>query len=402
MAAVAPAARAGRAVKGRPIAALPALSPGMFMPRGLGPPLAFPFCDPRTHYFYLARGAVFAAVQRLGLAGAEVLVPAYHHGVEVEALVAAGVRPVFYNVTTDLQADLASLAREVTPATRALYVIHYAGFAQPMARLCAWARAHGLKVVEDCALALLSAEGPRPLGTRGDAAIFCLYKTLPVPNGGALWMPEPWDAPPLEPAGAATAVHQLVSSLVTGLARSGPVGRLVRAAVQGSARRVRRWRPLPVDARPVGGRSFVPGQERLAISPVSLAIAHRLDARTIVERRRRNFQALLGALRDVAPPLVHQLPRGVSPLFYPLWTPEKRRLQAALAAEGIESIDFWREGSPLVPARKFPDVEALRAHVLELPLHQDVDEADVARMVEAVRRALVSCTPRLLVAAAPG
>jgi dTDP-4-amino-4,6-dideoxygalactose transaminase len=346
------------------------------------------------------RGAVVRAVERLGLDGHEMLVPAYHHGVEVEALVAAGVRPRFYNVRRDFQADLQSLASEVTPKTRALYVIHYAGFPQPFTDLLAFARAHRLRVIEDCALSLLSSDGPRPLGSRGDAAVFCLYKTLPVPNGGALWMPEPGPEPELHPAGGSTAAHQVVSSLLVRFERdAGIVGQAARTVVQQAARLVRTWRPLPVDARPVGGRRFLPGQEKIAISPVSLQVARRLDARRIVEIRRRNYYALMSRLLDVATPMVHELAPGVSPLFYPLWSEDKQRLQANLADEDIETIDFWRHGSPLVPVGKFPDVEAMRAHVLELPIHQDLDAADIERLARAVRRILETKTPRLMVAA---
>ena len=44
----------------------------------------------------------------------------------------------------------------------------------------------GLVLVEDCALALLSEAEGGPLGSFGDYAVFCLYKTLPVLDGGLL------------------------------------------------------------------------------------------------------------------------------------------------------------------------------------------------------------------------
>ena len=52
-----------------------------------------------------------------------------------------------------------------------------------LADLC---RRRNMLLVEDCALALLSADGSQPLGTFGDWAVFCLYKTLPLPNGAVL------------------------------------------------------------------------------------------------------------------------------------------------------------------------------------------------------------------------
>src|SRR3970282_22681 len=87
--------------------------------------------------------------------------------------------------------DLEDAERRISPRTRALYVIHYAGFAQPMDEVRSLARRRGLLVVEDCALSLLAAEGTRPLGSTGHLGVFCFYKTLPVPNGGALVVNDP-------------------------------------------------------------------------------------------------------------------------------------------------------------------------------------------------------------------
>jgi dTDP-4-amino-4,6-dideoxygalactose transaminase len=47
-------------------------------------------------------------------------------------------------------------------------------------------RDRSMLLVEDCALSLLSEPDGEPLGSHGDWSIFCLYKTLPVPNGALL------------------------------------------------------------------------------------------------------------------------------------------------------------------------------------------------------------------------
>src|SRR5207237_4170416 len=132
-------------------------------------------------YRYFARNAVWDAVELLGLQGKQVLVPAYHHGVELETLLAAGVRPIFYRVDSQMRADYDD-ARAKAAGARALYVIHYAGFAQDVQAARALANELGVPLIEDCALALLSREGERPLGSTGDVPIFCLYSTPPVRN----------------------------------------------------------------------------------------------------------------------------------------------------------------------------------------------------------------------------
>lgn len=372
----------------RPIPSLPALSPREVLHRR-NEKLAFPFADERTRYFYLGRGAVHRAVELLGLEGEEVLVPAYHHGVEIAALEHAGAQLRFYGIDRTFKADLESIVSQLTDRTRALYVIHYAGFPQPMDDLLAIARTRGLKVIEDCALSLLSSDGSRPLGSRGDASIFCLYKTLPVPHGGALWMPTASEEKPLRSVGLTTTAHQVLSSLLVRAERdAGSVGRTARRVVQSLARAARQVRPLPVDAVPVGLRVFEPGQESLSISPLSLAIARQLDHQEIVDQRRRNYYALHARLRDVAPPMVPSLASGVCPLFYPLWVEQKPVVFDRLVRMGVDAIDFWNDGSPLVPKGMFPDVDALRRHVLEIPIHQDLDTKDIEVLAQAVRRAL--------------
>jgi hypothetical protein len=139
-----------------------------------------------VRFYYFGRNAVRTLTKVLQLDRGEVLVPAYHHGVEIEALLDAGASVRFYPVDARMQVDPDEVARLIGPRTRGIYLIHYLGFPGPAQALRELCDARGLALVEDCALGLLSRDGDRPLGSWGDAAIFSLYKTLPLPNGGAL------------------------------------------------------------------------------------------------------------------------------------------------------------------------------------------------------------------------
>jgi hypothetical protein len=353
-------------------------------------PLPFPFGAARSTWYYLARNAVFHGAGLLGLGGREVLVPAYHHGVEVGALAAAGAVPRFVRVDGRMRLDLDDAERKIGPRTRALYVIHYAGFAQPMDDVLALARRHGLAVVEDCALSLLAAEGTRPLGTRGDLGIFCFYKTLPVPNGGALVVNDPAvvgapaapDAAPL----VSTLSHAAGALLANLALRGGDAGAWLRAGVRqayAAARGASGLRPVST-----GTSTFDRGLVDLGMSGLSRFVAERLDAREIVAARRRNYFLLLGRLRDRVPPVFGELPAGACPLFYPLLVEDKAAVAARLARRRVETVDFWRDAHPLCPPGEFPEAEALRRRVLELPVHQDLSPEDVAALAAAVEEAL--------------
>ena len=264
----------------RRIPALPTLWPGMLSPLAAERAPAFPFGAPRLTRYYFARNAVWHGARFLGLAGHEVLVPAYHHGVEVGALADAGAVPRFVRVDGRMRLDLEDLEAKIGRATKAIYVIHYAGFAQPMDDVLALARRHGLLVVEDCALSLLAAEGARPLGSTGHLGIFCFYKTLPVPNGGALVvndarlagdLPEPVPAPL-----ASTLSHALGSVLANVALRFGDAGEAFRAGVRRAyalARGASGLRPVST-----GTMTFDPACKDLGMSALSGVIARHCDA----------------------------------------------------------------------------------------------------------------------------
>jgi hypothetical protein len=252
------------------------------------------------------------------------------------------------------------------------------------------ARRHGLVVVEDCALSLLAAEGDRPLGSTGDAAVFCFYKALPVPNGGALVLngPAAEGAPePPDPAPLLSTLSHAAGSLLANLAlRAGEPGEAVRSAVRRAyavARGVSGLRPVST-----GTSTFDLALVQLGMSPLATAVARRLDPAAVVAARRRNYFLLLGRLRDRVPPVFGELPAGASPLFYPLVVDDKAAVAARLAARRIEVVDFWREGHPLCPPGEFPEAEALRRRVLELPVHQDLGPEDMAQVARAVEEAL--------------
>jgi dTDP-4-amino-4,6-dideoxygalactose transaminase len=324
---------------------------------------------------HLGRGALQLAARVLRLEGREVLVPAYHHGVEVAALLAAGAHPAFYPVGTRWTVDLEDLERRIGPRTGGLLVTHFAGFPGPVRQLRDIADRNNLVLIEDCAQALLSVDGQTPLGTTGDAAVFSLRKTLPVPHGGALVFNgrRHYQLPPLvcPPAGPT----------LRGLWR-----RLDQA---GALRRTARW----LSRRFGTGRGEVDRRTRgdplgLGASPLVERIARAHELARVVERRRRNFFHLLGALRGAAPPLVSELPSGVCPLFYPLWVPDRDEVLACLRAENIEVNAGWPRFHPRCDGGEFPDAARLHQHVVELPCHQDLGPAHVGHVARATLRAL--------------
>lgn len=182
---------------------LPASSPLPFsaLLPGRGRSLAtFPFNAPRSRWYTLGRNALWHGLGSLHLSeGDEVLIPAYNWGGEVDTVIAAGLSPRFFKVHLCLTPDLHDLQAAVSSRTRAVLVIHYFGFPQPLSELTAFCARNGLLCIEDCATALFSRQGTVSLGTGGVFSIFCPYKTLPLPQSGLLVVNDPKVDLPVEP-----------------------------------------------------------------------------------------------------------------------------------------------------------------------------------------------------------
>lgn len=104
-------------------------------------------------------------------------------------IVHAGGRPVLADVSPDtLNIDPADVVRRITPRTRAIVPVHFAGHPAPMDEIVAIAREHGLHVLEDAAHALPASYKGKSIGAIGDTTAFSFYatKNLTTGEGGML------------------------------------------------------------------------------------------------------------------------------------------------------------------------------------------------------------------------
>ena len=127
-------------------------------------------------------------------AGDEVIMPSYTFVSTANAFVLRGAVPVFVDIRPDtLNIDEALIEQAITPRTKAICVVHYAGVACEMDTIMAIAKRHNLKVVEDAAQAIFSTYKGRPLGSIGDLAALSFHETKNVISGegGALLINDP-------------------------------------------------------------------------------------------------------------------------------------------------------------------------------------------------------------------
>lgn len=113
--------------------------------------------------------------------GDEVIVPSMTFAATANSVIHAGGRPVLVDVERSTQClDVQEVARRVTPKTRAVIPVHFAGRACDMDALLELARRHGLRIIEDCAHAIETMSGGRHAGTFGDLGAFSFYATKNV------------------------------------------------------------------------------------------------------------------------------------------------------------------------------------------------------------------------------
>jgi dTDP-4-amino-4,6-dideoxygalactose transaminase len=126
--------------------------------------------------------------------GDEVIFPSFTFVSTVNAFVLRGAHPVFADIRRDtLNLDENQLERQVTPRTRAIVVVHYAGVGCEMDTILELADRRGLQVVEDNAHGLFGKYRNRLLGTFGNLATLSFHETknFTCGEGGALILNEP-------------------------------------------------------------------------------------------------------------------------------------------------------------------------------------------------------------------
>src|SRR5262249_29317187 len=133
------------------------------------------------------------------------------------------------------------------------------------------------------------------------------------------------------------------------------------------------------------------GNVNVGMSPVSNAVMSNLDYDEIRRRRRENFHLMRQELSGAVSMVREDLDEGVCPLFFPILVKNKPEAVKSLQARGIGAIDFWND------RQHNPDIgrgaRHLRAHLMELPIHQDVSAGQVQYIAREVRKLRLEPAP---------
>ena len=124
----------------------------------------------------------------------EIIMPSYTFVSTANVFVLRGAVPVFVDIREEtLNLDERLIEAAITPRTRAIVPVHYAGVACEMDTIMAIAGRHGLKVIEDAAQGVMASYKGRALGSIGDLGAYSFHETKNVISGegGALLVNDP-------------------------------------------------------------------------------------------------------------------------------------------------------------------------------------------------------------------
>ena len=366
------------------ISAFPSIDPRDYMRQGK---IRSPILSDKDFFLYASgRAALYYAMKTAGLPeGSCVLLPSYHCGVEVEAVIRAGVAVEFFNIKRDLGIDFDDLARRVNKKTRALVVIHYFGFPQDMDKVLAFCQTNQLLLIEDCAHALFSSYKGNFLGSLGEFGIYSLQKTIALPNGGGLLCNSlAFDAPsPGRKYFDFTLLKSTLKSLLDFQARgSRLMGKLSSGFLSIYSERLNGVKGNTTASEPVDMRWYydVPRYDyHHAISGLSRPLLNKEKFSDIVKKRRQNYLLLGQRIRDSVNSRIifKELDEGVCPLCFVVSVENRDRMVDEMNREKLYPFVFGRIPHPLLAINNYPDTLYLAGHLLGLPIHQQLDERDV-------------------------
>ncbi|UYO44979.1 dTDP-4-amino-4,6-dideoxygalactose transaminase [Rhodopseudomonas palustris] len=302
--------------------------------------------------------------------GDEVIMPSYTFVSTANAFVLRGGVPVFVDIRADtLNIDETLIEAAITPRTRAIVPVHYAGVGCEMDTIVAIARRHGLAIVEDAAQGIMATYRSRPLGGIGDFGALSFHETknLISGEGGAL----------LVNAGASVSRAEIIRE--KGTDRS----RFFRGQVDKYT-----WQEP--------GSSYLPGELIAAFLWAQLEEADRItrDRLDLWDYYHCGLEPLerLGLLRR---PIVPAECTHNAHMYYVLLAPEVDRsaVLTALSQDGINAVFHYvpLHDSPAGrlygrPSGDLRVTDDLSSRLIRLPMWVGLQRVDQDRVIESLTR----------------
>ena len=306
--------------------------------------------------------------------GDEVIMPSFTFVSTANAFVLRGAVPVFVDIREDtLNLDERLIEAAITPRTRAIVPVHYAGVACEMDAIAAIAARHDLRIVEDAAQGIMAGYKGRPLGAIGDVGCFSFHETKNVISGegGSLLVNDPG----------------LVQTAEIMREKGTDRGRFFRGEVDKYT-----WQDV--------GSSFLPSEITAAFLWAQLEQAERITAdRIAIWRRYHEMLAPLEQRGVLRRPVIPPGCQHNGHIYYILLetADERRRVLAELKAKDIHAVFHYvpLHSSPagMRFGRSAGDLAMTTSQaerLVRLPMWLGLSESQQQRVCEVLRAILLN------------
>lgn len=313
--------------------------------------------------------ALHLALQACGIGpGDEVLVPTLTFVASFQAISATGAKPIACDVReSDGYLCLADAEKRLTPNTKAIMPVHYAGSAKGLAAVAAFAEKHNLRVIEDAAHAFGGSINGQKVGSFGDIVCFSFdgIKNITSGEGGAIVTSDPVIA------------ERVRDARLLGI-------------VKDTEKRYAGQRSWDFDVTEQGWRYHMSNIN----AALGRAQLHRLDSEFAPRRRELSARYRAALTKEPGIRLFEFAWEEMVPHIFPIRVLNNRRdaFRAALTEANIETgihykpnhlLSFYKCGS-------LPIAEVLYAELLTLPLHAELTGREQARVIETLKKHIAS------------
>jgi len=336
--------------------------------------------DARCFLTSSGRDSLNLIIRILGLTSDdEVLLPSYLCPDILRPLREANIFVSFYRINRDLSIDFDDIERRIKKTTKALLIIHYFGYPQPIKEIQRLSQEHSLWWIEDSVQSMLSKYADQPLGWFGDIGFTSFRKYLPVLDGSLLLI----NTGNLNDNNPKWSSNSLEHWFYLWLRYWGMGFKLL-------------YHKTRIAPKPLFLQLLARADELLnkypkptKISFLSQSLLHKLDFDEIISRRRKNFRYLLNNWPSEAiQPLFQELPADVCPLGFPVLTENRDHVKQKLISRKIYPPVHW-ELPPEIDKYEFGLSWEISRHILTIPIDQryGLDEMGyVIRQIKEMER----------------
>ena len=356
-----------------------------------------------------ARYAIAHALKHMNMAADdEILIPAYHCTVMVAPIVTMGGKPIFYQITANLDTDLVDIRKKITPKTKAIIAVNYCGFIQNMAEVRALCTEKNIILIEDCAHSFFGQKNGVTVGGHGDYILVSARKFFPVDEGGVLLINGSAENIPQQEK------QKFIYSLKSFLAlieRSLKFGRLwllaplvelfnfLRSATK-NVGKVPETEPsvhvdpidTPSDPDVVqeGENAYNHNLRDKEATFINILLPKILNTTTITKRRRNHYLWLSAQFKKMphCRLMIEELPEGIVPFMLPVYIENLEKYFSAFEDAAIPMQRFAQFLWPDMAENICPITADYSKNVILFPCHQELSQQDLDWLASTVHNIL--------------